>query len=155
MNPTLAYLLCAMQAADDAIAAVAYIPITKPWHAMSPVYASIDAPRMTHLMRQCMTMLRAELTSKSGVCSALEALTFANHGSRSSEVSCIGLFQPLPFRSGANAQQPGIKVKAKASFEGTEQLLTVYLTTWLLDPYLNDAELDEILAGITEDMVGF
>lgn len=106
-------------------------------------------------MRQCMTMLRAELTSKSGTCSAVESLTFANHGSRSFELCSSRLFQPLPFSTGGHAQQPGAKGKAKASFDDTEQLLTVYLTTWLLDPYLNDAELDEILAGITEDMVGF
>lgn len=113
----------------------AYAPA---WQVQRPVFAFVPLPRVIDMFQTVAELYLRELSVKERLFRSFQAVFASHHGLAASA-----------------GEHPVNVERGKGSADELRQQLTVHLATWMLNPDLNPAVVDQHLAVLTDEMVGF
>jgi hypothetical protein len=121
----------------------------RPWQSVSPVFASIPAPRLYIMLREIYSMMQQESEVKDSICQLMMPL---NPSQRQSDSNVVSL-QVYKALEEASKDEPK---KIKRDDDGLlRNCLSVALTTWMSSVYLNGDRYQELVAILVDEMSGF
>ncbi|KXZ53185.1 hypothetical protein GPECTOR_7g1077 [Gonium pectorale] len=143
---------------QQAVATVGDVAQDEPWMRTSPVFHTLPLPRVRQLLDKVYDMYRLEYGSKAAVLAAMgqlvarPAFAEAEAGVVGGASATTGTVDPYGATVLAEvARLNGGRVAAKR----LPDLCTTYISVWMLSPYVEDEQADEVLGAISEDMVSF
>ncbi|GIL74140.1 hypothetical protein Vretimale_4919 [Volvox reticuliferus] len=130
----------------------------QPWMPTAAIFHTMPLPRIRQLLTKVYDMYKLEYDSKAAVAVALGELVappLAAAEAAVTEVGANGCGGP----NGRQRDAVGAAVLAEVARQGPAaaerlpDLCTTYLSVWMLSPYLEDEQADEVLGALDEDMV--
>ncbi|GLI61487.1 hypothetical protein VaNZ11_003884 [Volvox africanus] len=132
----------------------------QPWMRTAAIFHTMPLPRVRQLLSKVYDMYKLEYDSKAAVAAALVELVarpLAAAEAALTEAGTNGGSRP----SGRQRDAVGAAVLAEVTHQGASaaerlpDFCTTYLSVWMLSPYLEDEQADEVLVALDEDMVSF
>ena len=123
----------------------------RPWEAICPVFASIPAPKLHMMLREVYSMMLQESRVKSSIC----RLFYPDDSNKSGSILPRRVYDALVAAADNNVQRQGKASSLQGEDEMLRSSLTVALTTWITNPYLNNERYNELIHVVSDEMSGF
>ena len=122
--------------------------LLRPWQSISPVFASIAAPKLHIMLREVYSMMQQESEVKGSICQVMIPLDYSSQSD--SPVISSRVYDAL--LAASDDELGEIKGKEDGLLR---KCLSVALTSWSSSPYISIDRYQELIRVIADEMNGF